>query len=211
MSKEYDFRFPGLSPISPTDKENTLRVKAVRNAILRIANGFTEIPTGICTDLIPGEGMGYIVNLESKKQAVALEKALGRVAKGWGTQTPTLTEAAKGPRNGFSFVLIPERANADPTGFRRLLFRTSRWVQIETAFGGVKPLRVEAVYGEWKPNRFQKSIQDESRMFVVPDASRATQKRLENIIQVDVFDGGSECDQACIYLSCGGRSVYVDE
>ena len=211
MSREYDFRFPGLMPITPKDKANTLRVKAVRSAILKIADGFTEIPPDVCTDMIPGEGMGYIVSLETEELSLELEKALQRLAKGWGFTAPTLRAAAKGPRGEFSFFLIPERANPDPSGFRRPLFQESRWTQIEETLGRGELPRVELVYGEWRPSRPKKPVQDVSRMFVVAGASSTLRKRLVGIIRKDVFDGGNECDQVCIYLSCGGKSIYVSE
>ena len=211
MSKEYDFRFPGLEPITLKDKENALRVKAVRNAILRIADGFTEIAPGVCIDLIPGEGMGYIVSLDSKAKSLKLEKALQRLAKGWWMPIPVLNEAAKGPRGNFSFILIPELANPDLEGFRRSLFREARWAKIEEALGHGKPPRVELVYGEWLPSRPGKPMKDLARMFVVPGASSAIRQRLKKIIRSDVFDGGMDCDQICIYLSSGGKSIYVSE
>jgi hypothetical protein len=211
MSKEYDFRFPGLAPSSLKEKENTLRVKAVRSAILRIADGFTEIPPGACTDMIPGEGMGYIVSLDTEEKSLELEKALQRLAKGWGVTVPVVREAANGPRREFSFILIPELANPDPGGFRRPLFRESRWAQIEETLGCGKPPRVELVYGEWRPSKPNKPIKDASRMFVVAEASGTIRRRLERIIRADVFDGGIECDQICIYLSYGGESIYVSE
>ncbi len=48
-------------------------------------------------------------------------------------------------------------------------------------------------------------------MFVVANASSAIRKHLEDIIRAHVFDGGTECDQICIYLSCEGKSIYVSE
>ena len=211
MNTEYDFRFPGLAPINPKDKGNTLRVKAVRSAILRFANGFTEIPPGVCTDMIPGEGMGYIVSLDTEEKSLELEKALQHLAQGWGETAPVLLAGAKGPRREFSLFLIPERANPDPSGFRRPLFRESRWSQIEEALGRGKPPRVELIYGEWRPNRPKRPVQDVSRMFVLAGASSTILKRLKSIIRAEVFDGGIECDQACIYLSSGGKSIYVYE
>ena len=144
MSTEYDFRFPGLAPIDLKDKANALRVKAVRSAILKTANGFTEIPPGVCRDMIPGEGMGYIVSLDSKEQLEQLAKSLLRLAEGWGTMEPIFHEAALGPRRKFSFFLIPELANpAEPGGFRRPLFKESRWAKIAVAVGGSAEPRVE--------------------------------------------------------------------
>lgn len=212
MSTDYDFRFPGLAPIDLKDKGNALRVKAVRNTILKIANGFTEIPPGVCTDLIPGEGLGYIVSLDSKEQLEHLAKSLQRLAEGWGMTEPIFHEATLGPRRKFSFFLIPELANpAEPGGFRRPLFKESRWAKIAAAVGEKDEARVEYAYGEWMPSRPGKPVHDESRMFVVSGASAAVRKRLESIIRANVFDGGTDCDQACIYLSCGGRSILVHE
>jgi hypothetical protein len=124
---------------------------------------------------------------------------------------PILNEAAKGPRGDFSFILIPELANPDLEGFRRSLFREDRWAKFEEALGHGKPPRVELVYGEWLPSRPGKPMKDPARMFVVAGASSAIRQRLKKIIRSDVFDGGMDCDQICIYLSSGGKSIYVSE
>ena len=211
MNQEYDFRFPALSGITPSDKENASRVKSVRAAILKTAGGFTEIPPGICTDMLPGDGMGYIVGLDSEDKFLELEKALQRLAKEWKLSAPVLREAAKGPRGAFSFALIPELANPDPQGYRRPLFREDRWTKIEETFGGGSPFRIELVYGEWLPEGSNKPMKDPARMFVVAGSSSTILKRLERIIRADVFDGGIDCDQICIYVSCGGMSNYVVE
>jgi hypothetical protein len=187
MSKEYDFRFSGLAAIDHKNKQNALRVKAVRTAILQFSRGFTEIPPGICMDILPGEGIGYIVSLESEENLQALEESLQRLAKAWALPQISIHEAADGPRGGFSFLLIPELANpAEPGGFRRLLFKEARWARIEETFRRIGGLRVDLVYGEWKSDASDQSIQDVSRMFIIADASAAMHKRLEDMIRTDV-------------------------
>ncbi len=213
MKREYDLRFVGLRALDSQDAENTKRVKRVRSVLLRIAGGFTEIDPGVCTDLIPGEGLGYVVTLPSKKKVRELDSALRQLSRELGLEAPKPCPAAEGPRHGYSFFLVPEKANPAPAGgFRRPLFRQLRWAKIEAALGRVAASRVEFVYGEWLPSRSARTaVQDDSRMYVVKGASASIQRNLAKFIRAEVFDKGIECDQECIYLSSGGIPTFVTE
>lgn len=211
--KEYDFRFEGLREAVTGNPENLQRVRRVRDTLLKIAGGFTELVPGVRTDMLPGQGMGYIVGISSKGKARALQAALRGLAAQWGLQPPTLQEASSGPRRDYSFFLVPERANPSrPGGYRRPLFRLSRWAKIDTVFRAIGGLRVESVYGEWLPSRSaQTPVHDDSRMYALHRASSSARRELVRFIRSHVFDRGIECDQECIYLSCGGVPALVRE
>jgi len=213
MKREYDFRIAGLRSLDSQDIENAKRVKRVRSKLLGIAGGFTEINPGVCTDLIPGAGLGYVVTLPSREKARELDLALRKLSKDLGLEAPKPQLAAAGPRHNYSFILVPEKANPVPAGgFRRPLFRQLRWAKIEAALGRIAARRVEFVYGEWLPSRSARTaVQDDSRMYVVRGASPAIKKDLIRFIRAEIFDKGIECDQVCIYLSCGGIPVFVTE
>lgn len=209
--KEYDFRFPGLTA-DMNDERNLARLLDARAAILAVAEGFTEIPPDACRELIPGEGVGYIVGLKSGAQARTLQARLRVLAGRWGVPAPVVRDAAKGPRRNFCFFLVPERANPDKAGRRRPLFRAERWARIHGAIRHALSQRVEYVYGEWRPaGSAAPHSTDQLRMFIVPWQSPATEAFLKHFIQTRLFDGGRECDQWCFYLSCRGKNQLVAE
>ncbi|MEK7767129.1 MAG: hypothetical protein AAB368_12905 [bacterium] len=188
------------------------RLLETRAAILAVTEGFTEIPPGVCQELIPGDGVGYIVALKSAAQTRALQAKLRTLAAKWKVPSPRVAEAAKGPRRNFCFFLIPERANPDRAGVQRPLFSAERWARIYAAIRHTLSHRVEFVYGEWRPkDSAAMNSTDGLRMFMVPWQSPATEAFLKHFIQTRVFDGGRECDQWCIYLSCRGNSLLVME
>lgn len=208
---EYDFRFPGLTA-DMDDPRNLALLLELRASILTVAEGFTEIPPDTCPELIPGEGVGYIVALASAAQARNLQAKLKALASRRGVSPPVVREAAKGPRRNFCFFLIPERANLDKAGARRRLFSAERWARIHAAIRHTLAQRVEFVYGEWKPkDSAAPNSTDQLRMFIVPWQSPATEAFLKHFIQTGLFDGGRECDQWCFYLSCRGKNQLVVE
>jgi hypothetical protein len=103
--KEYDFRFPGLTA-DMQNARNAARVMELRAAILAAAGGFTEIPSGKCLELIPGEGIGYVVTLKSVAGARALQSVLRALAVKWNLPAPRVSEASKGPRGNYCFVIV---------------------------------------------------------------------------------------------------------
>lgn len=211
MRREYDFRFSGLRAPGSREAENVERVQSVRAVLIGIAGGFTEIEPGVCMDLIPGEGMGYVVTLSSKTKVRALESGLRRLADRFGLPVPKPYEAVSGPRRTCSLFLIPEKANPTPSGgYRRALFRQTRWTRIENALVKIAPLRVEFVYGEWLASASAPTVvQDVSRMFIVAGASLSIRRDLVRLLRAHVFDKGIECDQECLYLSVGGAPALV--
>lgn len=209
--KEYDFRVPGLSS-DMDDERNAARLLEVRAVILAVAEGFTEIPPDACRELIPGEGVGYVVALKSGAHARTLQSRLRALASRWGVAPPAVLEAAKGPRLNFCFFLVPDRANPDRAGRRRPLFSAGRWARIYAAIRHTLAQQVEYVYGEWRPaDSAAPHSTDQLRMFVVPWQSPATEAFLKHFIQTHLFDGGRECDQWCFYLSCRGENQLVME
>lgn len=209
--KEYDFRFEGIVIAGSDDAEAAARLRELRDSILAIAGGFTEIAPGRLLDLVPGPGVGYIVELANRRQAWRLEDRLGALAARWGMPTPAVRRASSGPRGRFCFVLIPEKANEVlPSGERRELFTPERWVEIERSIGRRISHR-EFVYGEWSPIFGAARMTDELRMYFVRWTSPATETFLRRLIQSRVFDGRRQCDQVAVYLSVRGRAKLVYE
>lgn len=209
--KEFDLRVPGLAPIRSGDPANLARVREVRDTILSMAGGFTEIEPDSLRDLLPGQGMGYIVALKSVARARKLQATLSALTARWGADAVRLTVGARGPRKDFCFFLIPEMANPDSQGLRRFLFREERWAEIESIIRPKLTHRIAFVYGEWLPEGSRVKSTDELRMYVVHWRSSATETFLRRFLQTRVFDGGVECDQWFLYLSLQGRSLLVAE
>ena len=210
--KEFDFRFPGLSPIHSGDDRNLARVQRVRAAILTVTEGFTEIPPGVYTDLVVGDGMGYIVALETSAQVRVLNVRLSELARRWGVTPPVIIDATRGPRRDYCFFLIPDRANPGEKKRRRPLFSGERWRQIQMAIKNKLSHPIRFVYGEWSADKSAASIStDLSRIYVVKWESEATEAFLKEFLQTYVFDGGKECDQICLYLSLRGENTLVRE
>ncbi|MFA4987937.1 MAG: hypothetical protein WC712_15265 [Candidatus Brocadiia bacterium] len=211
-NSEYDFRFSGLIRNGHTEPAFKVRVRRVRDVLLGVAAGFTEIAPGALTDLVPGEGLGYIAALKSREQACSLQTNLRRLARIWNVPPPALIKASDGPRSDFSFVLIPELANEVlPSGRRRNLFSPERWAEIQGAIVPKLSRPVEFVYGEWAPSGVERVIPDVLRMYVVRSRSEAEDVFLERFVQTRVFDGGRSCDQRAIYLSARGKARLVME
>lgn len=209
--KEFDFRVPGLAPIPSGDAVNLSRVREVRDTILSVAGGFTEIEPDNLRDLLPGEGMGYIVALRSAARARRLQAALSARTARWGTGAVRMTDGARGPRKDLCFFLIPEKANPDLKGQRRYLFREERLAEIESIIRSKLSHGIAFVYGEWLSEGSRVKSTDELRMYIVHWRSAATETFLRRFLQTRVFDGGVECDQWFLYLSIRGRSHVVAE
>jgi len=60
----------------------------LRDCLLELAGGFTEIRPGVLADLLPGEGTGYIVALPDHESLEALRKTLAKLAAEWGCKAP---------------------------------------------------------------------------------------------------------------------------
>lgn len=210
--REYDFRVPALADIRSHDDRALARVRELRALLLESAGGFTEIPPGIGRDILPGEGLGYIVALETRGQARALQARLSALALRWGIPAPGLVAASKGPRKDYCFFLLPESSNPDHQGRRRPLFTQSKWRAIESKIRERLSHPVAFVYGEWRPldSSFYHTT-DVLRMYVARWESDATADLLREFLQTYVFDGGRECDQFCFYLSVRGESELVQE
>ena len=210
--KEYDFRFPALSEIGPGDDANQARVREVRAALLEIAGGFTEILPGEFQDLLPGDGLGYIVALKTTQQVRALQIRLSSLALRWRARAPILSSASLGPRKDYCHFLLPEHANPNERGQRRPLFTAARWNSIEGAIKSRLTHRVSFVYGEWVAGDSAAFFSsDQSRIYVVRWESTATTAFLREFLHTYVFDGGKECDQWCLYLSIQGQSELILE
>ncbi len=210
--REYDFRVPAFANIRSHDAQTLERVRELRALLLDLAGGFTEVPSGVFQDILPGEGLGYIVALEAHGQARALQVRLNALALRWGTPPPSLVPAAKGPRKDYCFCLLPESANPDHQGRRRALFTQSRWKAIDGAIRSRLSHPVAFVYGEWRPlDSAHYHTTDVLKMYVARWESEATAELLREFIRTYVFDGGKECDQFCFYLSVRGESELVQE
>lgn len=209
--KEFDLRVPGLTSLPSGGAANLARIREVRDTILSMAGGFTEIAPDELTDLLPGKGMGYIVSMKSEAKARALQSALTAITSLWGAEPVSLTVGSKGPRKDACFFLIPEKANPDSTGKRRFLFREERWAEIRLIIQPKLSRGIAFVYGEWLPEGSAIKSTDELRMYVVDWKSAGTETYLRRFLQTRVFDGGIECDQWFLYLSIRGRSHLVAE
>lgn len=203
--KEYEFRFPGLDPL-----RDHARARRLRDCLVEIAGGFTEIPEGVLGDLLPGAGAGYIMALPDEASRVAIEALLAHLAAEWSCPSPRLRRASEGPRREVGFFLIPALANRDKQGYRRPLFSRRKWSAIRESLSGKLSHPVIRVYGEWKSVESGRQLdKDVSFMFIFPCASEHDALYFERFIERDVFDGGRECDQATIYLSARGDSRLV--
>ena len=203
--REFDFRFPGLDPL-----RNPERVERLRDCLLELAGGFTEIRPGILADLLPGEGTGYLVALPDQDSLEALRTTLARLADEWGCKVPDPKPASEGPRRGFGFFLVPKLANRDARGHRRDLFTPKRWALIRGALTGKLSHPVILLYGEWLPLEASREVdKDASYIFVFHLQSPEDVSWFERFIQTQVFDNGKECDQETIYLSAAGESIRV--
>ena len=205
MKEEYDFRFQGLDLV-----QDSARVRELRAALLELAGGFTEINPGTLTELIPGDGLGYIAALEDHKKLEDLNQRLEGLAKAWNLPVPSISPASDGPRSHCAFFLIPRLANRDETGRRRNLFSPEKWARLKEALQGKLSYPVQLVYGEWLPQDSSRGVdQDASFIFVFKLASGKEVEEMCRFIEREVFDGGKECDQEVIYLSIGGMGTYV--
>lgn len=203
--REFDFRFPGLDPLHHPE-----RIERLRNCLLELAGGFTEIRPGILVDLLPGEGTGYIVALLDRESLEALRKTLARLAAEWDCDAPEPKPASDGPRKRFGFFLIPKLANRELNDYRRELFSPERWASIREALGGKLSHSVSLLYGEWLPLESSRQVdKDVSYIFVFRLQSSDDVSWFERFIQTKIFDGGKECDQETIYLSVAGEGRYV--
>lgn len=205
--QEFYFRFPGIDPLHHPD-----RVRRLRDCLLELAGGFTEIRPGVLADLLPGEGTGYIVALPDRESLEALRKTLTRLADEWGCEAPEPKTASAGPRKRFGFFLVPKLANRDAQGHRRELFTPERWALIRGALAGKLSHPVTLLYGEWLPLEASREVdKDVSYIFVFRLQSPEDVPWFERFIQTQVFDNGKECDQETIYLSAAGEGRYVSQ
>jgi len=205
--REYDFRFPGLDPI-----RDLARIRILRDTLLEIAGGFTEIMPGQLEDLLPGQGLGYIVALPDGYETTRLADRLANLAGAWRLPQPNLVEASQGPRRGYCFFLVPKMANRDASGRRRPLFSPERRAGLRVALKGRLSHPVQRVYGEWLPREsYRQRDSDASLIFIAKWESAKTEEMLELLIRSEIFDGGKECDQEAIYLSIRGIGSYIYE
>lgn len=204
---EFDFRFPGLDPVSDES-----RVRTLRDGLLAIAGGFTEIPARFLQDLIPGDGLGYIVGLDGPEKLAALEDRLSWLSDAWDLPAPRPLRASAGPRRNHGFFLVPKLANRDAFGRRRELFRPARWARVRSALRGRLSHPVGLVYGEWLPGQSSAvPDSDVSYMFAFRLEGDTDARFLRRFIEQEIFDYGVECDQEAIYLSIGGLGLYVPQ
>lgn len=203
--KEFDFRFPGLDP-----ERDSARVRRLRDCLLELAGGFTEIRPGVLTDLLPGEGIGYIVALPDEHSLRTLSAALARLAEEWGCEAPRPEPASEGPRRDYAFFLVPRLANRTGLDYRRPLFSLGKWTKIRRALADRLSHGTPTVYGEWLPQRAsRRPDKDASYIFIFKCPSQETVAYIEQFIKDEIFDGGKECDQEAIYLSARGEGTYV--
>lgn len=204
---EFDFRFPGLDPASDESRMRTLR-----DGLLAVAGGFTELPAGFLRDLIPGEGPGYIIGLDGPAKLAALEDRLSWMSEAWDLTAPRPLRASAGPRRNQGFFLVPKLANRDACGRRRELFRPERWARIRGALRSRLSHPVGLVYGEWLPGESAAvPDSDVSYMFAFRLAGDTDARFLRGFIEAEIFDDGAECDQEAIYLSVGGLGLLVPQ
>ena len=204
---EYDFRFHAADPLTDAS-----RVRTLRDSLLAIAGGFTEIPAGFMNDLVPGKGLGYIVGLDEAAKLSALEDRLAWLAAAWDAPVPQIVRASAGPRRNHGFFLIPKLANRDGFGLRRELFAPERWARIRAILRSRVSHPVNLVYGEWLPTESSPvPDSDVTYMFVFRLSGDTDARFLRRFIEEQVFDDGTECDQEAIYLSIGGLGLYVPQ
>lgn len=204
---EFDFRFPGLDPLSDES-----RVRTLRDSLLAVAGGFTELPAGFLADLIPGKGPGYIIGLDEPGKLATLEDRLSWLSDAWDLSAPQPLRASAGPRRNHGFFLVPKLANRDAFGRRRELFRPERWARIRAALKGRLSNPVGLVYGEWLAGESAAvSDSDVSYMFAFRLDGETDARFLRRFIEQEIFDDGAECDQEAIYLSVGGLGLYVPQ
>lgn len=204
---EYDFRFEGLEKVTSGDEENRLRVGAVRSCLNKLCGGFTELAPDIFNELIPGEGMGYIVAISDAKQVSHIESEMGKLADLWSLARPSFREASKGPRSSVAFFLIPDLANTDAYGHRPPLFTVDRRFELEDEFEKCGLSGKSNVYGEWLPRGKTIPAKDKSIMYIFRLEGQCTRESLSALIKDVVY--AKDCDQACIYLSASGNADLI--
>ncbi len=198
---EYDFRFEDLNSAE--------RLERVRTALLETARGFTEIQLGVLPDYIPGKGHAFIVGLKSAEQARQLQRKLSVLANEWNVPCPQLVAASEGRRANSCFFLLPEKANADQTGFRRDLFTSQRSIDIRNALIANGATRT-IVYGQWTNER-EEIIEDSSALYLMFGNAEQNEQYLRTFIEQRIFDNGIQCDQTVIYLSVEGKGYWISE
>jgi len=204
---EFDFRFPGLDPLADES-----RVRTLRDSLLAVAGGFTELPAGFLPDLIPGAGPGYIIGLDGPGKLATLEDRLSWLSDAWDLAAPRPLRASAGPRRNHGFFLVPKLANRDAFGRRRELFRPERWSRIRAALKGRISHPVGLIYGEWLPGESAAvPDSDVSYMFAFRLDGETDARFLRRFIEQEIFDDGAECDQEAIYLSVGGLGLLVPQ
>ena len=163
-------------------------------------------------DLLPGQGIGYIVALPDDCERTGLMDSLVSLSDAWGLPRPNIVEASQGPRRDYCFFLLPKMANRDAWGRRRPLFSPERRAGLRVALKGRLSHPVQRVYGEWLPREgYRQRDSDASLIFIAKWESAKTEELLELLIRSDIFDGGKECDQEAIYLSIKGIGRYIYE
>jgi len=204
---EFDFRFPGLESGSGES-----RVRTLRDGLLAVAGGFTELPARFLQDLIPGDGPGYIVGIDGPDRLAALEDRLSWLSEAWDLPVPRPLRASAGARRNHGFFLVPKLANRDASRHRRELFRPERWARIRGALKSRLSHPVGLVYGEWLPDDSSPvADSDVSYMFVFRLDGDTDARFLRRFIEREIFDGGVECDQEAVYLSIGGLGLYIPQ
>lgn len=203
--KEYDFRLPGID-----QSQAPAETRVLRDAILELAGGFTEIGPGVLTDLIPGPGTGYIVALEAAREAFVLQRRIRELASAWALPAPSIRPASRGPRGKVCYFLLPEFANPEPDGYRRRLLSEERIAAVETELLPSLVHPIIRVYGEWKPRFSVRQLDsDVSFIYIVRWRSHEDERQLRSFIETRIFDKSGECDQETIYLSVRGVASYV--
>ncbi|MDE2141201.1 MAG: hypothetical protein KGJ84_02150 [Elusimicrobia bacterium] len=201
--KEYEFRIAGLDPVT-----DPARAWLIRDAILTVTSGFTEVSPGDLGDLMVGDGVGYIVALAEPHLILRLERRLWQLCDAWKLPRPEVRESADGPWEDHCFFLVPKFRNPDRLGNRPILFPVDRLRGFSETLGEKLSHPVITVYGEWQPpDSARHRDRDISFMYVLrrrPDIERS----LPAFIEKEIL-AREDCDQETIYLSIGGEATYV--
>lgn len=201
--KEYEFRVSGLDPVA-----DPARAWLVRDAVLSVTSGFTEIAPGNLVDLIVGDGVGYIVALAEPHLILRLEKRLQQLCDAWKIPRAEIRESAEGPWKDHCFFLVPKFRNPDTLGNRPILFSIDRLRELTESLGDTLSHPIVTVYGEWQPQDSARQRDRDISFMYVLRRRPGIERSLPVFIEKEIL-AREDCDQETIYLSIGGEATYV--
>ncbi len=192
-----EFRF---LVVSGTREMTGPALRALREDLIRLAGGFTEIEAP--------HGLRFIVGLAGRdaKERVRRLVASWR-ARGIGAR---LEDRRRSTVRDEIYFLLPLQCNPDRSGRpRRPLFTNEDLADLRMRLATQFHFRPEMVrvYGEWRDDE-ERLIPDVSFLIRVPRRGPGTVPALRNFLKRHIL-ANPRCDQDCLYLSNRWRGEHV--